>query len=129
MKKNLLQLVFGFCVLVSVNASEKIQLTLEKARQIALEQNPTLAIARANMAAAAAAVQQAESAYYPSVDVSGSLTRLRDYPTTRPNRDFDNTTQYRTGFSIGWLVVSLYQDRVISSLGISIIRFANQFSR
>ncbi|MBR4124693.1 MAG: TolC family protein [Victivallales bacterium] len=104
MKKNLLLLVFGFCVLVSVNASEKIQLTLEKARQIALEQNPTLAIARANMAAAAAAVQQAESAYYPSVDVSGSLTRLRDYPTTRPNRDFDNTTQYRTGFSIGWLV-------------------------
>ena len=104
MKKRFLLLALVVCVATMASASEKIQLTLEKARQIALEQNPTLAIARANMAAAAAAVQQAEAAYYPSVDVTGSLTRLRDYPTTRPNRDFDNTTQYRTGLSIGWLV-------------------------
>ena len=93
MKKRFLLLALVVCVATMASASEKIQLTLEKARQIALEQNPTLAIARANMAAAAAAVQQAEAAYYPSVDVTGSLTRLRDYPTTRPNRDFDTTTQ------------------------------------
>ena len=104
MKKNLFLLVLVFCALVSVSAAEKLQLTLEKARQIALEQNPTLAIARANMAAAEAAIQQAEAAYYPSIDATGSLTRLRDYPTARPNRDFDNTTQYRAGLSAAWLV-------------------------
>ena len=104
MKKHLLLLVLCFGALVSAPAAEKIQLTLEKARQIALEQNPTLAVARANMAAAAAAVQQAEAAYYPSVDVSGGITRLRDYPTPRPERDFDNTTQYHAGLSVGWLV-------------------------
>ena len=104
MKKQLTAFVLAMFAMVSVFASEKLQLTLEKAKEIALEQNPTLAIARANMAAAAAAIDQAEAAYYPSVDVSGSLTRLRDYPTARPNRDFDNTTQYRTGLSAAWLV-------------------------
>ena len=104
MKKIFLTLILAFCAAATVLAEEKLQLTLEKARQIALEQNPTLAIARANMAAAQAVVQQAEAAYYPSVDATGSLTRLRDYPTPRPERDFDNTTQYRTGLSIGWLV-------------------------
>ncbi|MBO4620125.1 MAG: TolC family protein [Victivallales bacterium] len=104
MKKRLLLLVLVVCVATMASAAEKIQLTLEKARQIALEQNPTLAIARANIAAAAAVVQQVEATYYPSVDVTGSMTRLRDYPTARPERDFDNTTQYRTGLSIGWLV-------------------------
>ena len=103
MKRHLILLALGLCALVSAMAAEKIQLTLEKARQIALEQNPTLAIARANMAAAQAAVQQAEAAYYPSVDVTGGITRVRDYPT-RPERDFDNTTQYRTGLAVGWLV-------------------------
>ena len=104
MKKRLLLLVLVVCVATMASAAEKIQLTLEKARQIALEQNPTLAIARANIAAAAAVVQQVEATYYPSVDATGSVTRVRDYPTARPERDFDNTTQYRTGLSIGWLV-------------------------
>ncbi|MBR6470374.1 MAG: TolC family protein [Victivallales bacterium] len=105
MKKNLLLLAICVCALTSARVrAEKIQLTLEKAKQIALEQNPTLAIARANMEAAAAAVQQAEAAYYPSVDVSGGISRLRDYPTARPVRDWDNTTQYRTGISMGWLL-------------------------
>ncbi|MBP5300382.1 MAG: TolC family protein, partial [Victivallales bacterium] len=104
MKKIFLTLILALCAAATVLAEEKLQLTLEKAKQIALEQNPTLAIARANMAAAQAVVQQAEAAYYPSVDATGSLTRLRDYPTPRPERDFDNTTQYRAGLSIGWLV-------------------------
>ena len=104
MKKNFLLLAVFLGALISLSAAEKLQLTLEKARQIALEQNPTLGIARANMAAAAAVVQQAEAAYYPSVDVTGSLSRLRDNPTARPERDWDNTTQYRAGISVGWLI-------------------------
>ena len=58
MKKNFLLLAVFLGALISLSAAEKLQLTLEKARQIALEKNPTLGIARANMAAAAAVVQE-----------------------------------------------------------------------
>ena len=84
-------------------AGDKLKLTLDEAKAIALKNNPTLARAKASIEAARAAIEQATAAYYPSVDLSAGATRLRDYPT-RPNRDYDNTTQYSLGLSASWLI-------------------------
>ncbi len=100
-----------FCVQTSLvtahedDASGKLRLTLDEAKRIALEQNPTLAVARAHIVAAQAAVQSARSAYYPSLNVSAGYTRIRDY-ATRPARDFEQTSRYEAGLSGSWVLFS-----------------------
>ncbi|MCQ2396304.1 MAG: TolC family protein [Lentisphaeria bacterium] len=107
MKKRIL-IAFAalFCAL-SIFAQEenlgKVKMTLEEAKKIALEQNPTIARAQASIDAAMAAIDTARSAYLPSLDLNAGITRLRDN-ATRPNRDFDNTTSYELGLSASWLV-------------------------
>lgn len=85
------------------DASKKVKLTLEEAKKIALEQNPTIARAQASIEAAMAAIDTARSAYLPSLDLKAGATRVRDV-ATRPARDFDNTTKYELGLSASWLV-------------------------
>ncbi|MBO7740999.1 MAG: TolC family protein, partial [Victivallales bacterium] len=81
----------------------KITMTLEQAKEMALRQNPTLAVAKANIEAAAAVVQYAQASYYPSLDLEAGATRLRD-SATRPQRDFDQRTNYSVGLSASWII-------------------------
>ena len=85
------------------SAPQKLKLTLAEAKQIALEQNPSLAQVEAGIQTAMAALESAHSSYLPSVDLSAGVTRLRDV-ATRPVRDYDNTTQYDLGLSASYLV-------------------------
>ena len=82
----------------------KLQLTLEDAKQIALKNNPTLAVARANILAARAAVKSARGAYYPTLDISAGYTRIEDYAQGRPNSDYPSHDRYDLGLSAGWLL-------------------------
>ena len=96
-------ILFFISGMLAVSAGEKIKLTLTEAQALALEQNPTLAVAEANIRAAAAAVESAVSAYYPTLGFSAGLTRVRD-SATRPQRDFDNDSRYEAGIAASWLL-------------------------
>ena len=85
------------------NGGGKIQLTLLEAKKIALKQNPTLAKAKAAIESATAQVNQAKSAYWPTLDANASIKRNRD-KATRPLRDYEQNTSYSTGLSLGWVV-------------------------
>ncbi len=108
MKSSLYSIVFFVllslpAVVLPARGGEKLRLTLDEAKSIALQHNPTLAVAQANIAAAAAAVDQAWSAYYPTIGIDAGITRVRD-SATRPERDFDNDTRYTAGLSGSWLI-------------------------
>lgn len=54
------------------------RLSLEEARRLAVERNPTLDSARERVRAALAAVRRAESERWPSLDVTASANRMED---------------------------------------------------
>ena len=100
--------VAAFCE-EKANDKQVMKLTLEEAKKIALAENPSLAITKARIRAAAEALKREKANYWPSFDLSAGITRIRDYPTTRPNRDFDNTTRYSTGLSAEWSIFDGFQ--------------------
>lgn len=61
-------------------AAETLALTLEEAREIALAENKTLAIAEAGRDAAAARLGQARSAFLPQISGSAGYTKLDEIP-------------------------------------------------
>jgi len=93
----------------STESLKKIKLTLLEAKKIALADHPTLAQTKARIQSAMTKVRQARSAFYPSVDVNAGITRIRDAQTVRPNRDFDNTTQYSIGASVNYTLFDGFQ--------------------
>ncbi len=101
---NILLLLVASTFTVFGEENVKMKLTLEEAKAIALKQNPTLAIAQANILAAVAEVEKATAAFYPTVGVDAGLTRVRDY-ATRPARDYDNDTRYSAGLSGSWMLL------------------------
>ena len=111
MRRFILFLVIGglvaFCE-ERKNDGAVMKLTLEEAKKIALEENPSLAITKARIKAAAEGVNREMANYWPSLDLSAGITRIRDY-ATRPNRDFLNTTRYSAGASASWLIFDGFQ--------------------
>ena len=99
--------VAAFCA-EKANDNQELKLTLEDAKKIALEANPTLAITKARIRAAVESVNREKANYWPSLDLSAGITRIRDYPT-RPARDFNNTTQYSAGLSASWTIFDGFQ--------------------
>ncbi|MBQ6473059.1 MAG: TolC family protein [Victivallales bacterium] len=93
----------------STASLKKVKLTLPEAKKIALADSPTLAQTKARIQSAMTKVRQARAAFYPTVDINGGITRIRDSATTRPNRDFDNTTQYSIGASVGYTLFDGFQ--------------------
>jgi TolC family type I secretion outer membrane protein len=91
-------------------------LDLQTAARIALEDNPSLAAARARVAQAGEAVRQARSAYWPRIDLTASQTRvdLSDNGVAAQaaisqamgsSASFDNPEDYyRAGVSASWLI-------------------------
>ncbi len=106
--------LFAFIGCLSVLAAEAtkdnavMKLTLADAKKIALEANPTLAITRARIKAAAEGVNKELSNYWPTINLEASVTRIRD-AATRPARDFDNTTNYAAGLSASWVLFDGFQ--------------------
>lgn len=97
-------------VMAQENKPVKVKMTLEDAKKMALESNPNLAIVKARIEAAAASVDQAKAAYWPTLDLKAGIGRVRD-KATRPNRDFNNTTAYNLGLSTSWLIYDGSQRR------------------
>lgn len=89
-------------------APAKVKMTLDEAKKITLEANPSLAIAKARIESAIASVKQAEAAFWPTLDFNANATRLRDQ-ATRPDKDWDNTTSYTIGASANWLLFDGFQ--------------------
>jgi outer membrane protein TolC len=56
-------------------------LTLETAKRIACQDNPSIAASQARIEAALAAIRESAAAYYPTVSVSASAVHYRDLPT------------------------------------------------
>lgn len=104
MKSRFFLVFFTLVASVAMMAADKIPLSLEDAKRIALEQNPTLARAQANIEAARASVDIAQSAYYPTLDLEAGITRNRDRAVGREVRDYDQNTEYNAGLSASWLV-------------------------
>jgi outer membrane protein len=88
----------------------KIRLTLLEAKKLALQQSPTLALAKARIDGAAARVAEAKSSYWPTLDVSFGATRNQDR-ATRPLRAYDQNTRYHLGLSADWLLFDGFQRR------------------
>lgn len=89
-------------------APAKLKLTLDEAKTIALNDNPSLAVTKARIEAALAAVAQAKAAFWPKLDFAASVTRLRDM-ATRPDKDYDNKTLYNIEADASWLIFDGFQ--------------------
>ncbi len=104
MKTKFFLLFFSLLAAVTLMADGKIKLSLDDAKRIALEQNPTLAQAQARIDAALASVDVARSAYFPTLDLEAGIKRNRDYAVGRETRDYEQNTRYNAGLSASWLV-------------------------
>jgi len=60
---------------------EKIYLTLQKAIEIALNENKGILVAKEKVDEAEQIIKIARSSYFPSLDLSGTYTRLREAPS------------------------------------------------
>lgn len=92
------------------DASGKYRLTLPDAKALALQQSPTLAQAKSRIDAAAAAIEEVKSTYWPTLDATFGVSRIEDR-ATRPQRGFDDTTRYSLGLSSSWLVFDGFRRR------------------
>ncbi len=89
--------------------------TLAEAKALALQRNPSIAQTQAGIERAAALLQEAEAAYWPTLDLNASITRWRDR-ASRPVRDYDNNTRYSSGLGAQWLLFDGFQ-RKFATLG------------
>ncbi len=97
-----------------------LTLTLDEARQMALERSPTLAAAQARIESAAAQVAQANASFWPTVSLSGQAKRVRDNTMARPDGRFDSHTNYNFGLSAQYMIFEGFQgklNRLIAKMG------------
>jgi hydrophobic/amphiphilic exporter-1 (mainly G- bacteria), HAE1 family len=89
-------------VLNSIDEIEKGVLSLKKAKQIALSENPGLQAAMTRINKADAVAQQAKSAWLPNVEVYGSAYRMEDVPGSQGA--FGSFNNYKAGLDVSWLI-------------------------
>lgn len=101
-------------------SGDKFTMTLAEAKQLAIQQNPTVSQAKAAIAAAAAAVKQAESYYWPTVSLDLEAINYSDYPyrserdtykmqmlnsgTSTVSKHYDRHSQWNAGASARWII-------------------------
>ena len=88
----------------------KIKMTLEDFRQMALKDNPSLAVAKARVDAAVAGVRMAQSAYYPTLNLESTAQRSRDR-TIRTTGAYASRMNYDVTFSSTWVLFDGFQRR------------------
>ena len=83
------------------------QLTLETARELAIERNPTLDAARERVQAALAALRGAEAEHWPSLDLTASATRYEDVSDALGGQLLQTPYEtYRLEAQLNWLLFS-----------------------
>ena len=110
-KKMMILAAISLCAFAFADGNAKIKMTLDEAKQMALQKNPTLETAKARIQSAMEGIKQAEAAFYPSLELNAGYARLRDQRTTRPERDFENTDRYSVGASINYTLFDAFQDQ------------------
>lgn len=101
-------------------AAAKSPWTLPGVKKMALQNNPSMSEVKARIDSAAAEVARAKSAYWPSLDLGGSVQRNRAR-ATRPARHYDNNTEYSLGLELSWTVFDGFQrkfERLIAEFGL-----------
>ena len=78
------------------------KLSLPEAKKIALQGNPSLQITVARLQAAAAQLQQAQSNYMPTLDLSASVQRTQEVPKQNGGNGRSHFTTYNAGASLDW---------------------------
>jgi TolC family type I secretion outer membrane protein len=77
-------------------ASDNVVWDLDQVVRIALDRHPQVSQADADTRAAAARKGQAQSAYYPSIDLSAGYSRSRSFSTSQ-ERNLTTTTEFLQG--------------------------------
>ena len=78
------------------------KLSLEEAKKIALQANPSLQVTVARLQAAAAQLQQAQSNYMPTLDLTASVQRTQEVPKQNGGNGRSHFTTYNAGASFDW---------------------------
>lgn len=79
--KNLLLVMTLVCSGVSVSAQEKLSLTLDKAIEIALSENPTIKVAGQEIALKKESMKEAYAGLFPEASIAGSYSRVIEKQT------------------------------------------------
>ncbi|MDD4822314.1 MAG: TolC family protein [Bacteroidales bacterium] len=79
--KNLLLVITLVCSGVSVSAQEKLSLTLDKAIEIALSENPTIKVAGQEIALKKESMKEAYAGLFPEASIAGSYSRVIEKQT------------------------------------------------
>ncbi len=104
----------------SSSAVTKTPWTLLEVKKMAVQNNPTMSEVKARIDSAAAEVARAKSAYWPSLDLNSGVMRNRDR-ATRPNKNYDNNTDYSLGLGLSWTVFDGFQrkfSRLVAEYGL-----------
>ena len=78
------------------------KLSLPEAKRIALQANPSLQITVARLQAAASQLQQAQSNYMPTLDLTASVQRTQEVPKQNGGNGRSHFTTYNAGASFDW---------------------------
>ncbi len=97
--------LFGFLVSAGTAQADRLELSLEQARQLAEERSPSILAAEEAVAAAQASVAEARARTLPQVSVSAGYTRLSEVPA--PSVSVPNLGTVTLGESL----VNSYQAR------------------
>ncbi len=96
--------VLGLGMAGWMTAQQQDTLTLEKAVQIALANNPAMQIARGNLQGAQAALVQTRSIFMPQINLSAAVTKTGGISLIGPIQRTQNFESYSTGASASLLV-------------------------
>ena len=97
------------------------KLSLEEAKKIALQANPSLQVTVARLQAATAQLQQAQSNYMPTLDLTASVQRTQEVP--KQNGGNGRSHFYNAGASFDWTLydgMARKYDNIAKQVGLKI---------
>jgi outer membrane protein len=80
------------------------RLDLETAKQYAMRQNPTIAVAAARLRGAAAVYRQARSAFFPTLSISAEARHTHDTPVSQSFVAVESFENYAVSANVQWLL-------------------------
>jgi outer membrane protein TolC len=105
------------------------KLSLEEAKKIALQANPSLQVTVARLQAAAAQLQQAQSNYMPTLDLTASVQRTQEVPKQNGGNGRTHFTTYNAGASFDWTLydgMARKYDNIAKRVGMKIAEFNHE---
>ncbi|MBO7532523.1 MAG: TolC family protein, partial [Victivallales bacterium] len=105
------------------------KLSLEEAKKLALQANPSLQVTVARLQAAAAQLQQAQSNYMPTLDLTASVQRTQEVPKQNGGNGRSHFTTYNAGASFDWTLydgMARKYDNIAKRAGMKIAEFNHE---